>query len=85
VSRKAIGPDPADEKEEDERQRACREHEADVGLRSCDVQDGKDKCDGCDSIAERGRGAPEEQEQKLPLPQRLEAGLQAAAPMRLRL
>lgn len=80
-----IGPDPAHEEKDNHRQRAGREHEADVGLRSRNVQGGEDERDRCDCIAETRRGAPEKEEPKLPRPQRLEAGLQAATPIRLRL
>jgi hypothetical protein len=63
----AIGPDPANEKEDDLWQRPRGEHEAEVGLRSREIEDGERERDRRDAVAEEGDKPSEEQQPKLPL------------------
>jgi hypothetical protein len=74
VPRQSIGPDAADEQEEELRERARRQHEAEVRLRTCDVEDGERERDRGHRAAEDRRRAAGEEKPELAVAERRECG-----------
>ena len=72
VTWEPVGPDPADEQEQDLRDRARREDEAEVGLRAGQVENGERERDVRERAADDRRRPPEEQEPEAPLAERAE-------------
>ena len=70
--REPVGPHAADEQEGDERDRARRQHDAEVGRRARQLEHGERERDADHAVAEQGHRLAEEQQPERPLPQRLE-------------
>jgi hypothetical protein len=79
VARQAVGPDPADQEEDDLGCRACREDVSQVGLRAGQMEDCECERDRSHRIAEEGHGPPEEEQAELALDEWPEAGQVASS------
>jgi hypothetical protein len=72
AARQAVGPDAADEQEGDERDRAGREHDAEVGRRAGRLQHREGECHADHAVAEQRDRLAEEEQPERALSQRLE-------------
>ena len=74
VARQPVGPDPADEDEEDLRDEPGGDDEAEVGRRAGQVEDGEGERDRRERAPEERGHSPQEEQAKLPLAERAERG-----------
>ena len=70
VAGQAVGPDAADEQEDDQRDLACGEDQAEVGLRARQLEDGERQRDRRDRAADQRDRAAGEEEAELALSER---------------